>query len=92
MKGKKEFSSFEKPEGKSGLGLLLQSTEKEGKKKKDWSIKSYYLLNDDIDFIERYARYMAFKKNEKYTHQRVLNDALNLLRKKHPEIAQAQGE
>lgn len=101
---KKQFTSMGKSENlKGGINLLIKGNEdqgneehkpvqvKEKKKETNRNIRSYYLLEEDIEFISKYARYMAFKKNEKYTLQRALHDALNLLRKKHPELVETTG-
>jgi hypothetical protein len=44
------------------------------------------MLIGDYEFLQAYSRYKAFHSNSKYPLKRSLSDAINLLRKAHPEV------
>lgn len=48
-------------------------------------VKTFNILSKDYEDLKRYAHYRSFKDNEKFTHKDVLNEAMELLRKKHKE-------
>lgn len=86
---KKEFSNISRHENLSGglSNLIKPSEDKEVKEAvADDTIKTFKISKDDYSFILRYVRHMAYKNNDKYTQQKALNDAISLLRKKHPEV------
>jgi 2-C-methyl-D-erythritol 4-phosphate cytidylyltransferase len=76
-----EGNQEEKPQGKP-----MKSVEK--KDERESKVKTYEFFLDDIEAIEKYARYMAFKQGKRYTFKLALSDAIALLKKKFPEVIQ----
>jgi hypothetical protein len=50
------------------------------------STKTFEMYDKDYNFLKRYARIMASKKDDKYPLREAISDAVKLLQKTHPEI------
>ncbi len=50
------------------------------------STKTFEMYDKDYNFLKRYARIMASKKDDKYPLREAISDAVKLLQKAHPEI------
>ncbi|MHC1705764.1 MAG: hypothetical protein AB9846_17820 [Tenuifilaceae bacterium] len=55
-------------------------------KENNKSTKTFEMYDKDYNFLKRYARIMASKKDDKYPLREAISDAIKLLRKEHPEI------
>lgn len=53
---------------------------------KDYVVKTFNVLKEDFDFIQKYVKFKRMQGETEFTQKETINDALNLLRKKHPEL------
>ncbi len=89
----KKFKNLDEDSGKDTVSLLIDSANKptsaivETAVKKDSEIvKTYQFKESDLEFLGNYARKMAYENKEDYPIKRAIADAINLLRKKHPNV------
>ena len=89
---KKNFDNLRKNSNLGGglnslLGQVESQNLKESQNSSNEVPKTFTMLIDDYEFLQAYSRYKAFHSNSKYPLKRSLSDAINLLRKAHPEVA-----
>jgi len=51
-------------------------------------IKTYQFLNEDIEFLEEYARGKAFFSGSDFSVKLALREAIALMREKYPEVTE----
>lgn len=96
MGKKKDFKIEDKSTNLGGLNNLFKVDSQpeskevavnEGKEqKKDWKPQTFNVYESDYAFFQKYSLYMGFNSGQKYTLIKCFNDAMNLLREKHPDI------
>jgi hypothetical protein len=71
------------------IETIVQTTGKIDKRKrqtpKDFSPKSFNILNDDYEFILKLQKYMRKQTGDDYTQNQAMGEAIALLKKKYPE-------
>ncbi|MGA1977461.1 MAG: hypothetical protein ABSG89_06340 [Bacteroidales bacterium] len=70
-----------------GQGNIKSQNLKESQNSSNEVPKTFTMLIGDYEFLKAYSRYKAFHSKSKYPLKRSLSDAINLLRKAHPEVA-----
>jgi hypothetical protein len=77
------------PEKQTVEPIVIQQVVKIDKRKratpKNYSTKSFNILNDDYDFIVKLQRHMRMKTGDDYTQNQALAEAMELLRFKYQD-------
>lgn len=84
---KKKYLNIEKGQN-LGINLndLVQTEEQQNEvKTKEYSIKTFMVNNQDMEFIENYILYMGYVKRKKYTQREAISDAISMLKEKYKD-------
>lgn len=67
---------------------VVDNSKKDNVEKEDSKplIKTFSIYEDDFAWIEKYVLYKGFTTGKKYTQKETLHDAINLLKKKYPDV------
>lgn len=84
---KKKYLNIEKGQN-LGINLndLVQTEEQQNEvKTKEYSIKTFMVNKQDMEFIENYILYMGYVKRKKYTQREAISDAISMLKEKYKD-------